>query len=348
MTTDEKYMHRCLQLAKNGIGNVAPNPMVGSVIVHNDVIIGEGYHVQYGQAHAEPNAINAVKDQSLLQESTLYVNLEPCSHFGKTPPCSAYIIEKKIPRVVIGSIDPNPEVSGRGIKMMQDAGIEVVCGLLLDETRELNKRFFASQEKKRPYIFLKWAQSVDGFIDGDRNDKEVLPVQFSTTFTQQLNHKSRSEEGAILVATNTVLMDNPQLTTREWDGENPLRLVIDKEGKISDDYKVKDNQVPTLIFTENPYEGKENLTYIIVDFSQDIIPQILKELYKRKINSLIVEGGRTLLQSFIDGGIWDEARVEIAPVKLRKGISSPIISMANFDKELSVDGNKIMFFKKEI
>jgi len=346
MTTDEKYMCRCLQLAKNGMGNTAPNPMVGAVIVHNNLIIGEGFHIQYGEAHAEPNAIKAVKDQSLLTASTLYVNLEPCSHFGITPPCAALIIEKKIPRVIIGSMDPNPKVSGRGIKMLQEAGVELVSGLLDAENRELNKRFFTFQEKKRPYIILKWAQSIDEFIDATRADNTTPPMQFSTPFTQMLNHKMRAEEGAILVGTNTVLMDNSQLTTRLWTGKNPLRLAIDRIGKITNEYKICDAAASTIIFSEKQRENTDTVSFVQLDFSQSILPQILDVLYKRNINSLIVEGGKTLLQSFIDEELWDEARVEIAPIKLKTGVAAPKISMAYFEKEKSVDENKFVLFKK--
>jgi diaminohydroxyphosphoribosylaminopyrimidine deaminase/5-amino-6-(5-phosphoribosylamino)uracil reductase len=360
MKIEEKYMQRCLQLAKNGLGNTAPNPMVGAVIVHNDLIIGEGFHQQFGEAHAEPNAIHAVKSEFLLANSTLYVNLEPCSHVGKTPPCAALIIEKKIPRVVIGSVDPNPEVLGNGINMLQDAGVEVVYGVLDTENRELNKRFFTFQEKHRPYIILKWAQSVDEFMDGDRKENTTAPTQFSTTHTQMLNHKVRAEEAAILVGTNTVLMDNPQLTTRLWAGKNPLRLAIDRRGVLLGDskdamhcvstgntnYNILNDSAPTLIFTEKPSSQKGTVSFIQLDFSQSIIPQILQELYTRNINSLIVEGGRTLLQSFIDAELWDEARVEIAPIKLGTGVAAPKISMKYFEEETKVDGNKFVTFKR--
>jgi diaminohydroxyphosphoribosylaminopyrimidine deaminase/5-amino-6-(5-phosphoribosylamino)uracil reductase len=343
---EEKYMHRCLQLAKLAQGNTTPNPMVGAVVVRNDAILGEGYHMLYGAAHAEPNAINSVKDASLLTDSTLYVNLEPCSHFGKTPPCAALIIRKKIPRVVIGSIDPNPLVAGRGIKMMQDAGIEVVTGVLDAENRELNKRFFTFQEKKRPFILLKWAQSVDGFIDGLRADASVAPTQFSTPATQVLNHKTRAEEAAILVGTRTVLMDNPKLTIRLWKGNNPLRVIIDKSGLVEGDFHVLDNTAPTLIFSETEPYKKGKTERIKIDFSQSVIPQILQELYKRQIDSLIVEGGNTLLQSFIDAETWDEARVELAPFKLNEGIPAPKIPASYFESELSMDGNKFLYYKR--
>jgi len=344
MTTDEKYMHRCLKLAEQGLGSTAPNPMVGATIVYNGEIIGEGYHQRYGEPHAEPNAIHSVKDQLLLTQSTLYVNLEPCSHYGKTPPCAALIIEKKIPRVVIANVDPFPKVSGRGIKMMQDAGIDVTLNVLKDEGRILNKRFFTFHEKKRPFIILKWAQSADGFVDGLRTDKAIPPVLFSTPETQKLNHKIRTEEAGILVGTTTVLMDNPQLTSRLWPGKNPIRIAIDREGKITDDYKIFDGQAETLIFTEKSKANKPFVTFVCLDFSKDVLPQLLHELYLRDINSLIVEGGTKLLQSFINQDIWDEANVEVAPITLGGGIVAPEMSAGFLKRELFFGQNKIMYY----
>lgn len=344
MTTDEIYMQRCFQLAGQALGNTAPNPMVGAVIVHNGQIIGEGYHQKYGQLHAEPNAIHSVKDQSLLPQSTLYVNLEPCSHYGKTPPCAALIIEKKIPRVVVANVDPYLKVSGRGIRMMQDAGIEVTLDVLKTEGRLLNKRFFTFQEKQRPFIFLKWAQSADGFIDSVRTDKSTAATVFSTAETQKLNHKMRAEEAAILVGTQTVLLDNPQLTNRLWPGKNPVRIAVDREGKISDDYNIMDGLVETLIFTEKNKTNKPFVTFVQVDFSQKVIPQIMHELYGRNINSLIVEGGTKLLQSFIDEGMWDEANVEVAPVELKTGIACPTINDQYLKKEVFFGPNKMMHY----
>ncbi|MDR3706475.1 MAG: bifunctional diaminohydroxyphosphoribosylaminopyrimidine deaminase/5-amino-6-(5-phosphoribosylamino)uracil reductase RibD [Paludibacteraceae bacterium] len=342
MTTDEKYMHHCLKLAEQGLGSTAPNPMVGATIVHNGQIIGEGYHQRYGEPHAEPNAIHSVKDQSLLPQSTLYVNLEPCSHYGKTPPCAALIIEKKIPRVVIANVDPFPKVSGRGIKMMQDAGIDVTLNVLKNEGRILNKRFFTFHEKKRPFIMLKWAQSADGFVDGLRTERTTPPVLFSTPETQKLNHKMRTEEAAILVGTTTVLMDNPQLTARLWPGKNPVRIAIDREGKITDDYKIFDGHAETLIFTEKSKENKPFVTFVCLDFSKDVLPQLLHELYLRNINSLIVEGGTKLLQSFINQDLWDEATIEIAPITLGNGIVAPEMPAKFLKKEQSFGQNKVL------
>ncbi|MFM2292377.1 MAG: 5-amino-6-(5-phosphoribosylamino)uracil reductase, partial [Bacteroidota bacterium] len=226
------YISRCLQLAQYGAGYVAPNPMVGCVIVCDGKVIGEGYHHRYGEAHAEPNAINSVKDKSLLSKSTLYVSLEPCSHFGKTPPCANLIIESQIQRVVIGTLDPNPKVAGRGVKLLQDAGIEVEVGFLTEACRELNKRFFIYQEQKRCYVLLKWAQTKDGFMDRIRTDINQAPLQISNSFTRQLTHKMRSENQAIMVSTNTVILDNPSLTVRNWTGKSPIRIAIDRQGRI--------------------------------------------------------------------------------------------------------------------
>lgn len=306
-------MYRCIQLAQNGKGFVAPNPMVGAVVVHNDTIIGEGFHRQYGDAHAEVNAINSVKDQSLLKQSTLYVNLEPCSHYGKTPPCAQLIIDKKIPKVIVGCIDPFPEVSGRGIRMLQDAGVEVTVNVLQEECERLNIRFFTFVQKRRPYIILKWAQSADGFIDKKRNPEDgKKAVRFSNDFTQIVTHKMRAEESAILIGLNTALLDNPTLTTRLWNGKNPLRIAIDKKSNIPDNFNLLDESTPTLI-----YSSEE------IEFDKDILPQITADLYNRNIQSLIVEGGSILLNSFIQAGLWDKAQIETSSVLLYSGIPAP-------------------------
>lgn len=338
-------MRRCFELAQKGLGKVAPNPMVGAVVVHKGEIIGEGYHQLYGEAHAEPNAINSVKNQDLLKESTLYVNLEPCSHYGKTPPCSLLIIQKQIPRVVICNVDPYPEVAGRGIKMLQDKGVDVNWGILEAEGRELNKRFFTFHEKKRPYIFLKWAQSEDGFIDSDRTESSVPPIMFSTKETHELNHKMRAEEAAILVGTKTVLMDNPQLTNRMCEGENPTRIAIDRKGIISEEYRILNNAAPTLVFTEVEKQNSEHTQYFKINFKQDILPQIMNELYSQKLNSLIIEGGATVLASFINANLWDEAKVEVAPIILKKGVISPTINSGYLTETQNWNPNKILIYK---
>ena len=323
MTTDEKYIRRCIELASNGLCNAAPNPMVGAVIVHNGKIIGEGYHARCGEGHAEVNAIRSVKDESLLKESTIYVSLEPCSHYGKTPPCADLIISKGIPRVVVGCIDPFSQVSGRGIKKLRDAGIDVTVGVLEDECKNLIRRFVTFNTRKRPYITLKWAESADGFIDIIRENSS--PVVLSTPITSMYVHKQRAEHKAILVGRKTALLDNPSLTTRNWYGANPLRLVIDRTLSLPSNLKLFDHTTPTLVFTEKEKAVEENLEYITLDFSKDILPQILTVLYERKIQSLLVEGGTTLLQSFIDTELWDETFVEHSAKVLGEGVKSPVI-----------------------
>lgn len=323
MTTDEKYIRRCIELASNGLCNAAPNPMVGAVIVHNGKIIGEGYHARCGEGHAEVNAIRSVKDESLLKESTIYVSLEPCSHYGKTPPCADLIISKGIPRVVVGCIDPFSQVSGRGIQKLLNAGIDVTVGVLENECKNLIRRFVTFNTQKRPYITLKWAESADGFIDINRENGS--PVVFSTPITSMYVHKQRAEHKAILVGRKTALLDNPSLTTRNWYGANPLRLVIDRTLSLPSNLKLFDHTTPTLVFTEKVKAGEENLEYITLDFSKDILPQIFTVLYERKIQSLLVEGGTTLLQSFINSGVWDEIFVEHSARVLGEGVKSPII-----------------------
>ena len=325
--SEELYMQRCLELAKNGFGNVAPNPMVGCVIVHNGKIIGEGYHRKYGEAHAEVNAINSVKDQSLLTESTLYVNLEPCAHFGKTPPCSNLIIEKKIPKVVIGCIDSFSAVAGKGIEKMQKAGIEVKVGVLEKESIELNKAFFTFHTKKRPYIILKWAQTLDGFMDIDRNALQTSQNNWiSNKFSKQLVHLFRSKINGILVGKNTVINDNPSLTTRLIYGKNPTRLIIDFDGKLPNDKHVFDQKVPTVIFTSQPKENKENLHFVKVNDKANIIHDITEYCYKNDIQTIMIEGGAQTLSLFIEKNIWDEAIVFVGEKTFEKGLQAPVIS----------------------
>lgn len=325
MSTPQLFMQRCLDLALLGIGDVAPNPMVGCVIVHNGTIIGEGYHEKYGQAHAEVNAIRSVKNPELLKESTLYVSLEPCAHFGKTPPCSDLIIEKQIPRVVIGTVDPFAEVAGKGIEKMRKAGIEVEVGLLEKKCRTLNRRFFTFHEKKRPFIILKWAQTLDGFIDTDRTET-VHPTWITNSLAKRLVHKQRSEEAAILIGTNTAQYDNPALTVREWSGNQPVRMVIDRIGRLDQGLHVFDRKSSTWVFTSIEKSSAENLEYIRLNFDQNILPQMLNELYRRNILSVIVEGGSKLLNSFIELNLWDEAYVYTGNQFFGKGVAAPHIS----------------------
>ena len=323
MTNDEKYIRRCIELASNGLCNAAPNPMVGAVIVYKDRIIGEGYHARCGEGHAEVNAIASVKERDLLKDSTIYVSLEPCSHHGKTPPCADLIIKTGIPRVVVGCVDPFSQVSGRGIQKLRNAGIDVKVGVLEEECRKLIRRFVTFNLQKRPYITLKWAESADGFIDVCRENGS--PVVLSTPITSMYVHKQRAEHKAILVGRKTALLDNPSLTTRNWYGKNPLRLVIDRELSLPKELKLFDESTPTIVFTAKEKGSTKNLCYVTLDFTTDIIPQILNELYERKIQSLMVEGGCCLLESFIKDGLWDEIFVEHAEKALGNGIKAATI-----------------------
>lgn len=364
------YMKRCLELAVKGLGHVAPNPMVGCVIVHKDKIIGEGYHQRYGEAHSEVNAINSVQDQELLKNSTLYVSLEPCSHHGKTPPCVDLIIQKKIPHVVIGSVDTNPLVSGKGIEKLKSAGIKVEYGVLEKECRELNKRFYTFHEKKRPYIILKWAQTKDGFIDKQRSANEVgQQLKISSDSSALLVHQWRSQEQAIMVGTNTALLDNPKLTARSnspllrppvpvrpgrgagGEDKNPIRIVIDKELKIPKHYHLLDGSTPTLVFTNLKKEKSTNLEYFTVKGTRDegrgtnddLIINILSELYKKNIQSVLVEGGAKLINSFIQQNLWDEARVIVNETTIQNGVNAPDIKNLMPVSEMMMGEDTIMF-----
>lgn len=324
---EEKYMRRCIQLAQNGLCNTAPNPMVGAVIVCDGKIIGEGYHVRCGEAHAEVNAIRSVKDASLLKRSTIYVSLEPCSHYGKTPPCADLIIEKQIPRIVIGCRDPFAKVAGRGIQKLIDAGREVVVGVLEKECQHLIRRFVTFHNFHRPYITLKWAESADGFIDRCREGGN--PVILSTPLTSMTVHKRRAEHAAILVGTRTAELDNPSLTVRNWHGPSPVRLVIDRKLRLSPALHLFDGSVPTLVFTEQPHTTLPNVEYLPIDFQQNILPQMMQALYERGLQSLLVEGGNRLLQSFIDADLWDEAYAEESPMLLTTGVKAPKMNNKN-------------------
>ncbi len=334
---DEKYMARCLHLAKLGGGNVSPNPMVGAVVVFGDRIIGEGYHHRFGDLHAEPVALESVKEKHLLHEATLYVNLEPCSHYGKTPPCANLIVSKQIKRVVIGCLDPNPKVSGKGVKILKEAGIDVKVGVLEKESEYLNRRFICFQDKKRPYIILKWAQTSDGYIDLIRKDKSQHALKISNPVTQQLTHKMRSENMAIMVSTNTVLLDNPSLTARYWPGNTPVRIAIDRHGVIPEDYFLKDQKVRTIIFTTAKRESKPNLEYIETHRDADNLPLILQKLYELNFHSVLVEGGAKLLTSFIQSGLWDETNVEISPLEAGGGVKAPILTQAELFSEIKIE-----------
>ena len=321
MQNEEFFMQRCIELASKAMGCASPNPMVGSVIVYNNKIIGEGYHEKYGSHHAEVNAINSVKDKSLLLKSTLYVNLEPCAHFGKTPPCSDLIIQNKIPEVVIGCVDTFSEVSGKGIERMRSNGIDVKVGVLENESRELNKRFFTFHEKKRPYIILKWAESKDGFIAPKNQTK---PFWMTSSESKKLAHKWRAEEDAILVGRITAEKDNPSLTVREVEGSNPIRIIIDKDLKLSADFNLFNNDAKTIVFNQLKSEENNSNNYIKINFN-NLTKNILQELHKQNIQSIIIEGGTKTLQSFIDKNLWDEARIFTTKKTLTEGVKPPTI-----------------------
>ncbi len=321
---DKKYMSRCIELAKKGIGNVSPNPMVGAVIVHNNKIIGEGYHRKYGQAHAEVNAINSVKNKELLKESSIYVSLEPCAHVGKTPSCAKLIAETQIPRVIVGSIDPYVKVAGKGVEIIKKSGKEIITGVLKKECIKLNKRFYTYHQKKRPYIILKWAKTIDNFIDYNRQKgTPIKPAWITNPICKTIVHKWRTEEDAFMVGTNTIIKDNPQLTARKWYGKNPLRISIDKYCQLNNEYDIFDNQAPTIIFNSVKDETINKASYIKIDFSKNIIPQILDILFELEIQSLVIEGGTITLAEFIKYGIWDEALVFTGGKKFTKGVKAP-------------------------
>lgn len=340
MSTDEKYMNTCIQLAKQGIGKVSPNPMVGCLIVNKGQVIGEGYHEQFGSPHAEVNAIESVTDKSLLKESTLYVNLEPCSHYGKTPPCADLIIEHKIPKVIIGCIDTFSEVSGKGIKKLKEAGIDVSVGILENKSKELNKRFFNFHNNKRPYIILKWAKTQDGFMDVDRKDTEHIEKLISeanqkndgkaynwitTDESKKLVHHWRTEVQAIMVGTKTALNDDPQLTVRDVEGANPLRIVLDLTLRLPDTLRVFDNSVPTIVFNHIKDERRDQLEFIQLKKEENLIDQILEILYQRKVQSILIEGGGQLLNTFIETNNWDEARVFTGIKEFKNGLLAPVL-----------------------
>lgn len=319
-------MRRCLQLAQTGIGHVAPNPMVGALLVHNGKIIAEGYHTHYGGPHAEVNAINKVTDPEILAQSTLYVSLEPCSHFGKTPPCSNLIIDKGIKNVVVGCADPNPKVAGQGIERLRNAGVTVTTGVLENEARAINRRFITYHTQHRPYIILKWAQTLDGFIDRERTGNELPgPVTVSSLPSHRLVHLWRSHEQAILVGKNTVLNDNPALTVRLVDGKNPIRVVLDTNASLNGDFKIFDQSAPTLVINRKKAETQAQNEWVAIKDKEHMLEALMSRLHQRQITSILIEGGAETLNSFITEGLWDEARIFTAPVKFNKGVKAPVL-----------------------
>jgi diaminohydroxyphosphoribosylaminopyrimidine deaminase/5-amino-6-(5-phosphoribosylamino)uracil reductase len=345
---EEKFMARAIELAKLGMGQVAPNPMVGCVIVHEGLIIGEGYHRKYGEAHAEVNAIRSVKNQELLCKSTIYVTLEPCCHSGKTPPCADLIVKLKIPAVVVGSTDPNEKVSGMGIERMRDAGCEVITGFLEEKCNRMNRRFLTFHQKKRPYIIIKWAQTEDGFIDRLRDPSEYgHPTQISNDLEKIAVHKMRSDEVAILVGTQTALKDNPALTVREWSGKNPLRIVLDRNGLLPESYSLFDQSTRTFVFTEVERPSKSNLEFIRIDFDEGMLEKINAILWQRGIQSLLVEGGKSMLESYLQQGLWDEARVYIGSKRFGSGVRAPEINWIPNQEEPLDDGLMRIYYRNE-
>jgi diaminohydroxyphosphoribosylaminopyrimidine deaminase/5-amino-6-(5-phosphoribosylamino)uracil reductase len=336
-------MHRCIELAKQGAGFVAPNPMVGAVLVYEERIIGEGYHQLYGNAHAEVNCINAVskEDEQFISKSTLYVSLEPCTHYGKTPPCTELIIAKKIPKVVVGCRDPFREVDGKGIEKLVAAGVAVTQDILNRQCIGLNKRFFLWNTKQRPFIILKWAQSANGkFANADYSR-----VLISNTFTNHLVHKWRSEESSILVGTNTALLDNPYLNVRLWNGANPVRLVVDMDLRLPDFLHVLDKQQRTVVFNALKHEEEHNLLYYQVTNDVSLVHQIVHALYRLKLQSVMIEGGAKLLQSFVDENMWDEARIITnEEMAIDNGINAPTLPDAIFITEEKIIADRVSYF----
>jgi diaminohydroxyphosphoribosylaminopyrimidine deaminase/5-amino-6-(5-phosphoribosylamino)uracil reductase len=338
-------MKRCLEMAKNGLGLVYPNPMVGSVIVYKDEIIGEGWHQKAGSSHAEVIAIDSVKNKALLPESTLYVNLEPCSHHGRTPPCADLIIQNGIKRVVIGTVDTNSQVGGKGIKRLREHGVEVVVSVMEKAGRELNKRFFTFHEKKRPYVILKWAQSSDGYIFPDAADvQKGLPFWISNSYSLQRVHQWRSEEASILVGKHTVQLDNPKLNVRDFAGNSIVRIAIDRKLELAKSLNFFDGSNETIVYNGIKDKTIDGLSFVRLDFSKDIIAQIMRHLHGLEVQSLIVEGGAYTLNAFIDSGYWDEARIFQGEQHFEKGLKAPVIKTNQID-EVQIGNNLLRIYK---
>jgi len=361
LNSDEIYIHRCLQLAELAQGDVAPNPMVGAVLVYDNKIIGEGYHMRFGEAHAEVNCINSVKQEyyHIISQSTLYVSLEPCTHFGKTPPCAELILEKKIPKVVIGCSDPFVQVNGKGIEKLQCAGVDVTVGVLEEDCKQLNRRFFTFQTEHWPYIVLKWAQTADNKIATRSGGANRLLI--SNEYTNRIVHKWRGEEAAILVGTNTALYDNPELTQRLWPGKNPLRLIVDMDLRLPPSLKVFNDAASTIIFnskqhsedlhwnTFSPSSVDESVgvMYYMVTEDVSLVHQICNALYQLKIQSVLIEGGAQLLQSFIDEDMWDEARVITnEDMIIGEGLAAPVLNQYNLKAVDHLNGDFVRYYLK--
>ena len=337
----EFYIKRCIELAQKATGKTYPNPLVGAVIVHNGKIIGEGFHQKAGEPHAEINAINSVKNPELLPESTIYVSLEPCAHFGKTPPCSFKLREIGFKKVVIGAMDSHDKVNGKGKKILMDAGIETLSGILENKCRELNKRFFTFHEKKRPFIILKWAESNDGFID-----KNFQPTKISNELASQLVHQIRSEEHAILVGTQTALTDNPSLTTRLVEGRNPVRILIDFDLKVPQDFKIYNDEAPTLVFNQEKEADEGNIKFIKIS-KENFLEELMQKLFENQIQSVLVEGGSRTLQTFINANLWDETIIiKNENLILENGTKAPNFE-GNLTEEKIFRDNKVSFYRNK-
>ncbi len=334
-------MHRAMELARLGFGNVSHNPMVGCVIVYNDKIIGEGYHRQFGEQHAEVNAINEIKEKEMLADSTAYVTLEPCAHFGKTPPCANLLVQHQVKKVVIANIDPNPLVAGKGIEILRNAGIEVKTGILEDDGKDLNKRFFKAIINKRPYVILKWAETADRFIARKNFDSKWI----SNDFSRKLVHKWRAEEDAILVGKNTAKHDNPTLNVRDWEGNNPLRIVIDRHLDLDENINLFNKEIPTICYNLKKSIERKNLYFVQLSEAK-FLENLLEDLHKRNFQSVLIEGGAKTIQNFIDAGLWDEARVFQSSACFSAGISSPQLKGATFDGKEDIMGDTLTYFKK--
>ena len=335
-------MHRALELARLGLGNVSPNPMVGCVIVHSDKIIGEGFHQKFGGPHAEVNAVDTVKNKSLLPESEVYVTLEPCSYHGKTPPCADLLVRNNVKAVYIANIDPNPKVSGNGIEILRKAGIAVNHGILENEGSDLNKRFFTATNKNRPYIILKWAETADGYIARKNFDSKWI----SNEYSRKIVHKWRAEEDAILVGKNTALYDNPSLNVRDWEGKDPLRIVIDHKLSLNSNINLFDQKIPTICYNTMLDEHNENLDFVRLE-DKNFPSDLLTDLYKRGIQSVIVEGGSGTLSTFIQKGLWDEARVFESNICFGDGIAAPQLYHAKFDGKEDILGDTLKYFRTD-
>lgn len=341
MIEHQEYMQRCLQLAAKGQSSVAPNPMVGALIVNQGIIIGEGYHRAFGGPHAEVEAVNQVLNKGLIKGATVYVSLEPCTHFGKTPPCANLLIEQQVATVVVACLDPNPLVSGKGIELLKSAGVNVIIGVLEKEAVELNKRFITYHQQKRPFVTLKWAQTSDGYAG--RLADSGLSSKITDSYSDRLVHKLRSTEQAILIGYNTAMIDNPSLTVRHWRGQNPIRIIIDKENSLPKHLNIFNDGVQTIVFTFNPKQSTNNVSYVKLN-KDYFLNQILDELYKRNIHSLLVEGGPATHKLFIENNLWDEAHIFTSNTGWGKGVKAPVInsSVEVFNEKLQNDYYQVL------